>query len=278
MTALKLTALALSAAVLTATAGAQTYGDCILTGKKGSSPIKPAVAGQLSIQTNLPAPGWFNGDTPSSIKSGFEYCLAANIAYRAGLDKLRVQNVAFDALVAGKTSKNYDMAFSQVTITPERAKVVDFSVPYFSSDQGVLVKKGAKVTAASIKGLRLGVQQATTAQDYLKNSVKPTKPVKVFPDTPSLFTALRAGQIDAAILDTAIVLAQANASGGQFEVVGQYKTGEQYGAIYPKGSANKASIDKIIKAMGQDGSLKKLSQAYLSKAFGGDPTSVPYFK
>ncbi len=278
MTRLKLTALALTATVLAATAGAQTYGDCILTGKKGSSPIKPAVAGQLSIQTNLPAPGWFNGDTPASIKSGFEYCLAANIAYRAGLDKLRVQNVAFDALVAGKTNKNFDMAFSQITITPDRAKVVDFSAPYFSSDQGVLVKKGANVTAANIKGLRIGVQQATTAQDYLKNVLKPSKPVKVFPDTPSLFTALRAGQIDVAMLDTAIVLAQASASGGQFEVIGQYKTGEQYGAIYPKGSPNEAAISKIIKTMEQDGSLKKLSQAYLAKAFGGDPSSVPYFK
>ena len=72
--------------------------------------------------------------------------MAANIAHRAGLDKLEVVNVAWDALVAGQT-KDFDLALSQISITDERKKVVDFSVPYFSSDIGVLVKKGTKVDA-----------------------------------------------------------------------------------------------------------------------------------
>lgn len=258
---------------------AQTkIGDCAVSGKKGEFPIKPVTAGTLTVQTNLPAPGWFNGDTPTTIKSGFEYCLAANIAYRAGLDNVKIANVSFDALVAGQT-KAYDIAFSQVTITDARKKVVDFSPPYFSSDQGLLVRTGTKVDASNIKTLKIGAQQGTTAVDYLKGTLKvPDGNIRVFPDTPNMFTALQAKQVDVVMLDTAIVLVQAKQSAGKLAVVGQYKTGEEYGAIYPKGSANKAQLDKIFKALTAEGVLKKLSATYLSKELGGDPTAVPYLK
>lgn len=257
---------------------AQKIGDCELTGKKGEYTIKPVVPGQLTVQTNLPAPGWWNGDTPQTIKSGFEYCLAANIAYRAGLDKVVVQNVSFDALVAGQT-KAFDLALSQVTITDERKKVVDFSPPYFSSDQGLLVRKGTKVNSSNIKSLKIGVQQGTTAVDFVKNVLKvPAANIRVFPDTPNMFTALQARQVDVVMLDTAIVLVQAAKSNGALEVVGQYKTGESYGAIYPKNSPNRATFDRIIQALIADGTVKKLTQAYLAKEFGGDPTAIPYLK
>ncbi|MES1151462.1 MAG: ABC transporter substrate-binding protein [Dongia sp.] len=258
-------------------AGGDKIGDCELTGKKGETPITPAVAGQLTVETNLPGPGWYNGDTPESIKDGYEYCFAANIAHRAGLDNLKVVNVAWDALVAGQT-KDFDLALSQISITDERKKVVDFSVPYFSSDIGVLAKKGATIDETSIKKAKIGVQQATTGADFVANTLKPETPAKVFPDTPSMFTALQAGQVDVAMTDTSIVLAQAGQSNGAFAVIGQYSTGETYGALYPKGSANEDNINKIIKALEDDGTLKTLAAKYLAAAWGSDPTSIPYFK
>jgi len=93
-----------------------------------------------------------------------------------------------------------------------------------------------------------------------------------------MFTALQAGQIDAAMTDTAIVLGQAAASNGLMVVVGQYSTGETYGALYPKHSSNEATFDKIIQSMLDDGTLKKLSAKYLAAAWGTDPTIVPYFQ
>ena len=167
-------------------AAADMIGNCELTGQKGAFPLSPARAGQITVEVNLPAPGWWNGDTPETIKDGYEYCMAANIAHRAGLDKVRVVNVAWDALVAG--------------------------------------------------------------------------------------------QIDAAMTDTAIVLGQAAVSNGMMEVVGQYSTGETYGALYPKGSANEATFDKIIQSLIDDGTLKALSKKYLAGAWGADPLAVPYFQ
>jgi polar amino acid transport system substrate-binding protein len=271
--------LALAAAVLALAlarpAAAEMIGNCEVGGQKGAFAFTPAKPGQLSVEVNLPAPGWWNGDTPESIKDGYEYCLAANIAYRAGLDRVAVINVAWDALVAGQT-RAFDLALSQISITPERKKVVDFSIPYFNSDVGVLAKKGAKVDSDSMKHLRIGVQQATTGADFVHEKLKPTTPEKVYPDTPGMFTALMAGQIDVAMTDTAIVLGQAAVSNGALEVVGQYSTGETYGALYPKGSPNEATIDKIIQSLRDDGTLDKLAEKYLTQAWGADPTKSPY--
>ena len=107
-------------------------------------------------------------------------------------------------------------------------------------------------------------------QDELKCSN-----TKIYPDSQTLYQSVLSGQSDAAFLDTAIVLAEAKATGGQLAVPGQYKTGEKYGAIYPKGSANKTAFDKGITTMLDDGTLDNLSKTYLGPAFGGDPSSVP---
>jgi polar amino acid transport system substrate-binding protein len=256
---------------------ADTIGNCELTGQKGAFPLTPAKAGQLTVEAYLPAPGWWNGDTPETIKDGFEYCMAANIAHRAGLDKLIVVSAAWDALVAGQT-RDFDLALAEISITDERKKVVDFSVPYFQSDTGVLVKKGAKIDSSSMKGMRIGVQQASTAYDWVTKVLKPTQEVLVFQEFPSLVASLLAGQIDVGMSDTAYVLALATQSKGQLEVIGQYSTGETYGALYPKNSANAPIFDKIIQSLIDDGTLKALSAKYLAEAWGGDPTAIPYFQ
>ena len=255
---------------------ANMIGNCEVVGEKGSIPLaSPAKAGQLTVEVSLPAPIWWNGDTPESIKDGMEYCMAAEIAWRAGYDKLEVVNVGWDALIAGQT-EGFDLAMSQISITDERKKVHDFSVPYFSSDIGVLARKDAPVDEKSIKSAKVGVQQATTGAAFAQDKLGLTD-VQVYPDQGDMFTALRAGQIDAAMTDTSIVLAEEVANPGKVAVVGQYKTGETYGAIYPKGNANNATLDKIMQSMIDDGTIAKLAAKYLAAAWGKDPATVPYF-
>jgi polar amino acid transport system substrate-binding protein len=249
---------------------------CLVTGAMGSMKFSPAIAGQLTVQTNLPSPGFWNGDSPETIKNGVEYCMAVNIAHRAGLEKVVVQNVAWDGLVAGQT-KDFDLAMSQISITEERKKVVEFSTPYFSSDIGVMVRKGFKLDEKSIKTAKVGVQQGTTGAKFAEETLK-NKNLKVFPDTPGMFVALQAKQVDAVMTDTSIVLSQAKQSAGKFEVVGQYKTGESYGALLPKAGKNNKTIDNILKEMLKDGTVGKLVGQYLSKEWGVDPLKIKYFK
>jgi len=270
-------AFALALLALAASASAQTMiGHCRLTGQKGAYPIKPAIPGQLTVETGLPAPGWWNGESPDTIQDGFEYCMAAHIAYRGGLDRLRIVNVSFAQLLGGQT-KNYDLALTQASITEERKKAVDFSIPYYASDQGVLVSTGTRVDSQTIKGLRIGVQGATTSVEFATGRIRSTQALRVYPGLSAAYAALAAGQVDAVLYDTAEVLGQAAQSGGAMTVAGQYSTGENYGAIFPKGSGNETAINQIIRSLKDDGTLQALSQQYLAGAWGADPARIPYF-
>ena len=254
---------------------ADMIGNCEVSGAKGSIPIaSPGTAGQFTVAVSLPAPVWWNGDTPESIKDGMEYCMAAEIAWRAGYDKLVVKNVGWDALIAAQTEGGWDLALSEVSITEDRKKVHDFSVPYFNSDMGVVIKADAPIDATKLKTAKLGVQQGTTGAAFVMDKIN--KDVRVFDDSSSMFTALRAGEIDAAVTDTSIVLAEEVSSGGKSKVIGQFKTGETYGALYLKGNANNPTIDKIIDSMKADGTMAKLGAKYLAAAWGKDPSSIPY--
>ncbi|MCX4789511.1 MULTISPECIES: ABC transporter substrate-binding protein [unclassified Streptomyces] len=254
--------------------GSRVYGKCTATGSRGSIHLKTVEKDTLTVVGDLPSPGWWNGDTVRQIADGYEYCMAANLAYRAGLSKLTVRNVSFDALVAGK-AQDFDMALAEISITDARRKVVDFSAPYFASNIGVLVTSGSKVTEENISGMRLGVKQGTTGADFVRDRLRPKDRPKVFAGDVELQAALQAGQIDAALTDVAIVLGKAQESKGKLQVIGQYNTGESYGALYPKGSKNSSALDGAIEAMKKDGTLDKLSSVHLAKAFGGDPSVIP---
>ncbi|HEV8163225.1 MAG TPA: transporter substrate-binding domain-containing protein [Actinomycetota bacterium] len=100
----------------------------------------------LAVGTELPAAPFWIGDDYDSLTGGFEVDLAKEIAKRLGLGDTRFVEMPFTELVAGQQCP-CDIDFSQVTITPDRAKVVKFTEPYFDANQGILVKKGTKVTS-----------------------------------------------------------------------------------------------------------------------------------
>jgi polar amino acid transport system substrate-binding protein len=203
-----------------------------------------------------------------------EYCMAAEIAWRAGFDKLEVVNLGWDAMISGQTS-GWDMAMSEISITDERKAVHDFSIPYFNSGMAIITRADAPVDPAKIKNAKVGVQQGTTGAKYATEKLGVAE-LQTYDEQGSMFAGLRAGQIDAAITDTSITLAEEVATAGKSVVVGQYDTGESYGAIYPKGNANNATIDGILKSMIDDGSIKKLGAKFLASAWGKDPASIPY--
>ena len=84
---------------------ADRIGNCELTGTRGSIPIaSPASMGELTVQVSLPAPLWWNGTKADTITDGMEYCMAAEIAWRAGYDKLKVVPVdSFTSDFSGAT-------------------------------------------------------------------------------------------------------------------------------------------------------------------------------
>ena len=157
--------------------------------------------------------------------------------------------------------------FSQVTITPERDKVVDFTESYFDANQGVLAKKGTKVASIDdAKKLQWGAQINTTGAAFIADKIQPDNEARIYNTTVDSFQALKAGQIDAVLLDTPIVLGAVEAGQvGDAEVVGQFKTGEVYGAVVNRDSKNLEAFNQVITQMKEDGTRDKLFQQYFAE-------------
>jgi len=255
---------------------ASDYGNCEVSGERGSVKLETVVPGALSVRPTLPAPGWWNGDSPETIKDGFEYCMAANMAYRAGLDRVILVNRSFAQVITGQ-AKGFDIALSEITITEERKKVLNFTEPYFSSDQGILVKTGTKIDKDNIKKMRLAAEQATTTLQYIMDNIKPVEQPKVYPSVAPMYAALAAGQVDAVLYDTPNVLTRAKESHGMFEVVGRYDMGEKWGGIVNKDSPNLPTFNKLIEDFKKDGTLERLTKRYLTPNLGMDTAKVPVF-
>jgi ABC-type amino acid transport substrate-binding protein len=255
---------------------APDYGNCEVSGSRGSVRLVTVVPGALSVRPVLPAPGWWNGDSPETIKDGFEYCMAANMAYRAGLDRVIVVNRSFAQVIAGQAS-GFDIALSEITITEERSKVVSFTEPYFNSDQGILVKAGTRIDQVSIRKMRLAAEQSTTTLQFIMDHIKPVEQPMVFPSVTGMYAALAAGQVDAVLFDTPNVLTRAKESNGLFKVVGRYDMGERWGGVVNKGSPNLPAFNELIEEFRKDGTLERLAAKYLTPNLGMDPAKLPVF-
>jgi polar amino acid transport system substrate-binding protein len=117
---------ALAAAVLAAAALAS-----------GAAQPPTETRGVLTAAIELGNAGFAEGTLSSA--HGFDVDVARALSKRLGL-RLRLVNYPFGQLfVPG--SKPYDVALEFVTILPGRTRFVDFSLPYYSSTQGVLVAK-----------------------------------------------------------------------------------------------------------------------------------------
>jgi polar amino acid transport system substrate-binding protein len=256
---------------------ADLIGNCEMSGPKGEEVlVDPATPGSLTVGTSLPEPTFWNGDRPESIKDGFEYCLAASIAWGLGLDQVRIVDVSWGDMISGRAS-GFDLALSETPSTAGAKRGTEQSVPYFNLDLGVLAKSGSTMVERDMKRARVGVQQETLAETFVAATLKPRSTLP-FVSERALLAALRTGQIDAAITDLSIGLAEEVQSKGSFAVVGRYRTRQGYVALLPKGSHNKAVIDHLIDGLRQDGTLDRLASRYLYTVWGKDPSALGYFK
>jgi polar amino acid transport system substrate-binding protein len=242
--------------------------------------FKPIKADTLSVVTSLPGPGFWEGsDTdPTQLTSGFEYDIAKAMQQAFGLSKLEVRNESFDSIVAG-TVTDYDVSLSQISITCDRAKVARFTIPYFQSNQGVLIKAGSGVKVTTLdeaKKIKWGVQTGTTAIDLLDKIGTDEQP-SVYQQLPDAYTALEAGQVDAVLIDTAINLGEAARSKGTFEVVSQFEQPggpDQYGGLLPKDSQNAGAVNAALQQLKDSGQLDTLAKQDLT----ADPGDLPVIK
>ncbi|SEN07412.1 ABC transporter substrate-binding protein [Nonomuraea pusilla] len=239
--------------------------------------LKLVTAGKLTIGTDKPAyEPWFKDDDPSN-GQGFESAVAYAVAGEMGFDRDEVQwsTVKFDSAFAPGT-KPFDFDVNQVSITPDRAKAVDFSKGYYTVKQAVVAVKGGKfadvTSLAQLKDAKIGVQVGTTALDAVKNVIKPSADPNVYNEQIDSVNALKNKQIDALVVDLPTAFYVTAAQVEDSKIVGQFGatggTPEEFGLVMEKGSALKSCVDKAVDALKSKGELAKIEQEWLGSAAG----------
>ncbi len=182
-------------------------------------------------------------------------------------------------------AKDFDFDINQISITPKRAEVVDFSTGYYQAAQAVIALEGtagAEATSlADLQGLRLGAQTGTTSLTAIRDIVQPETDPAVFEDTNAAKQALANDQIDAVLADlpTAFYISAVEIAGST--IVGQFQpeTGEQeeFGMLLEKDSALTSCVDAALAAMQEDGELDDLEREWLSDVVDvpDPPVTIP---
>ena len=215
--------------------------------------------GQLTIGAEFPVEGF--QELPIEDPKGFEIDFADAVAKELGVPKVQWVTTPFSGLFS-PAPKDFDMAINQITITPERSKVVDFSVPYFDANQGFLIKKGGPAegvtTIADMKDLQFGFQATTTGGTYILDEIQPEQQPGEFTTLGAATQALANGQIDAFLMDVAIGSGIVEKRGEDIDMPGQFETNEEYGVLFEKDNPLKAEVNKAIEKIRADGTLDKL--------------------
>jgi len=238
-------------------------------------------AGTLIVGLTPPAPGFQVGTTKGTTvvnPKGMEIDLAKDIAAKLGLKKVEWYNQSSFPKSYAPGPKPYDLYFGEETITPERSKNVDYSIPYINADQGAMVRKGLSPlpkSIADLKKLTLCAQAGTTGAAYIKAHIKPTK-AALYPSTTSImFQQLISKQCDVSIYDIPILGSEAASKPGKYgPIVGRLVTHEQYGIVFQKGSKLRAVVNPVLKGLIADGTVGKLTKKWLTVDF----SKLPIFK
>jgi polar amino acid transport system substrate-binding protein len=223
--------------------------------------VKLINSGKLTVCSDIPyEPFEFQKDGKNV---GFDMDIAAEVAKDMKAE-LNVVDSSFEAIETGTALTQCDVSISSISITDTRKAVMDFSSPYLNDDLTLVATEASGITNIdSAKGKKVGVQQATTGEQYAKDK---GLDAQQFEDTGLLVQALKAGTIDAAIGNQS-VLGYAIKDDSKMKRVENYATGEKLGIAIKKGNTAMADqVNSTLKRLTDDGSLKKFETTWFGEA------------
>jgi len=240
---------------------------------------KTLTAGKLTIATGNPAYfPWVIDDAPETGK-GFEAAVAYALAERLGFEQADVNWVrtSFDGAIQPGT-KNFDFNLQQFSILPERAEVVSFSLPYYTTTKAVVVttNNGADKTAATLSGvksLKFGAGAGLSGATFLESAVKPTASTLLYDDVANTVAALQANQVDAVIFDlpTALFVTAVQMENGK--ILGQFPTDindspDNFGLLFAKDNPLVECVDDALVELQAEGTLAAIEAKWLAEGTG----------
>ncbi len=201
--------------------------------------------------------------------SGFDIDLGNALAREMGV-KLQWVNCGFDGIFAALQARKFDIVMSAVTITPERAKQMAFSEPYYTAGQALASRKGGTIypDMASLTGKTVGIQINTTAKEVLKKY--PQVKYREYNTVDLALLDLQNGNVDAVVADSPVVRHMLNRGYQSLTVAGTLLTTEHYGiAARPEDKALIADVNAALERLKGRGEFAALQ----AKWFGKDSAS-----
>jgi polar amino acid transport system substrate-binding protein len=282
--ALALLVVALAAACGSAKKSSSPSGTTTTSSSCAKDSLNLVSTDKLTIGTDNPAfPPWYGGSPGHGWKvsdpysgKGYESAVAYALAKELGFAKGEVtwKFTPFNnSFAPGK--KAFDFDINQISFTPDRAKVVDFSDSYYDVAQSVVVNKGTPIasvtTVAGLEPYELGAQLGTTSYQLIQNEIKPSKKPSVFPSNAGAVQALKNKQIDGLVVDLPTAFYVTAVQVPNSKVLGQFPAepgGEHFGLVFQKGNSLVACVNKALGTLRSNGTLKQLDQQWLAKATG----------
>lgn len=222
--------------------------------------------GTLTVCTDTPFPPmeFEDPDAPTGF-SGFDIELSEAIAADLGLETA-VVTPGWDAITSGLAMEagDCDISVSSITITEEREENVDFSNPYFTADQSLLVNASDgpggidEVTA-------LAVQTGTTGEIWANENASDVEIIS-FEGAGDLYLALEAGEVDGVITDLVGNQGYVDENPDLATVVETFPTDEEYGmAVQEEGSENLLlAVNDSLATLQENGEYQTLFDSYFS--------------
>lgn len=157
----------------------------------------------LKVGTSADFPPFEFQDEKTGAYLGFDVDLIQAVGAAADME-VQIVNTAWDGLIPGLLTGNYDCIVSAMTITDERLKAVAFSDPYFSAGQVIVTRANdtSIQTVEDLEGKKISVQIGTTG-DLAASDIQGAT-VKRFNLAPDAIQEVRNGSVPACIIDLAV--------------------------------------------------------------------------
>jgi ABC-type amino acid transport substrate-binding protein len=225
--------------------------------------------GKIVVGTQVPYPPFEDYNMTSGKYEGIDIEIIQLVADRLGVT-LEIKAMEFDPLFGAVQTGIIDCAISSVTITEERLKLQNFSVPYYVANQAVLVKESSSIhDIDGLNGTKVVAQLGTTGEAWAVQFLVDDGRISSgdlahFSDVPAAVTTVENGQNAAFIVDTPVADKYANDASYNLKVGYVIQTNENYGIMMPNGEPElKAAIDKIISDLIADGTIAQILSKWM---------------
>lgn len=242
--------------------------------------------GRLTLGADNPAyPPWFGGDQKNPWKvsnpysgKGYESAVSYAVAGQLGFAKNEVDWVYVPFAKSYRPGKKpFDFYVTQVSYSPARDRVVDFSKSYYFLNQSVVGLKGKAIAAvrsvAGLKPFRLGAQVGTTSYTYITTYIAPGPTPRAYDTNDLAVQALKNGLIDGLVVDLPTAFYVTAAQVPNSVIVGQLPTKgskERFGLVFQQGNPLRVCVNKALDRLWRNGTIKALQRTWLAKV-GGAP-------